>query len=483
MSFFRTPLLDWLLFLAFAASRLILSQLHGLGVDEAHYALYGAKLDLSYFDHPPLIGWVESPFLFFFGRQEWAVRLPAILCGVISSALVYRLCLRLSTEPSRARWAALALNGSFLVSGLWLMFLPDSLLLVLVLFLIFTVLNILTLNRRRDWVLFGLCLGLCGLTKYTAILFIPALLGFSLSTGQWRKIFSVNGLMAVIVAALTIAPVIIWNIQHDWISFKYQTNHVLGQGQQSWAHLAQFLVTQLVAYNPLLIIMTLTGLLARFGRRSHPWPDPADPTLIQLILWLALPQILFFTFSSLKEVALPHWTFVGWALLIPLAVLLLPPSRRWWRGVIAISLGLNLFLMLEFAVGIFQFQPYQSPYADLVGWRELHDEIALILKTTSSKSEISIGVTNWTLGSRAHFYLEDLAPIVVLDNRFDQFDLWEKPAPHGAKILLLEWHGFEAETTGFHCLERQAIKEILFKAKQQVANSVRLSWCSTESSE
>ena len=30
-----------------------------LGVDEAHYALYGMLPDWSYFDHPPLTGWLQ----------------------------------------------------------------------------------------------------------------------------------------------------------------------------------------------------------------------------------------------------------------------------------------------------------------------------------------------------------------------------------------------------------------------------------------
>ena len=34
-----------------------------LSVDEAHYALYASHLDWSYFDHPPLVGWLQWPAL------------------------------------------------------------------------------------------------------------------------------------------------------------------------------------------------------------------------------------------------------------------------------------------------------------------------------------------------------------------------------------------------------------------------------------
>jgi 4-amino-4-deoxy-L-arabinose transferase-like glycosyltransferase len=35
----------------------------GLSVDEAHYLLYAAYPDWSYFDHPPLVGWVQWPLV------------------------------------------------------------------------------------------------------------------------------------------------------------------------------------------------------------------------------------------------------------------------------------------------------------------------------------------------------------------------------------------------------------------------------------
>ena len=39
---------------------LYLGFLLNLSVDEAHYALYGIHLDWSYFDHPPMVGWIQA---------------------------------------------------------------------------------------------------------------------------------------------------------------------------------------------------------------------------------------------------------------------------------------------------------------------------------------------------------------------------------------------------------------------------------------
>ena len=51
----------------------------GLSVDEAHYALYAAHPDWSYFDHPPLVGWAQWP-LVALGAPTLALRLvPELL--------------------------------------------------------------------------------------------------------------------------------------------------------------------------------------------------------------------------------------------------------------------------------------------------------------------------------------------------------------------------------------------------------------------
>ena len=54
--------LRWLL-LALFALHLVVGAAVGLSVDEAHYALYAAHPALSYFDHPPLVGWVQMPLV------------------------------------------------------------------------------------------------------------------------------------------------------------------------------------------------------------------------------------------------------------------------------------------------------------------------------------------------------------------------------------------------------------------------------------
>ena len=50
-----------------------------LSTDEAHYALYALHPDWSYFDHPPLVGWIQI-IPVWLGADDGLIRLiPEIL--------------------------------------------------------------------------------------------------------------------------------------------------------------------------------------------------------------------------------------------------------------------------------------------------------------------------------------------------------------------------------------------------------------------
>ena len=61
-----------------------------LSADEAHYALYGINLDWSYFDHPPLVGWLNALVLLV-SQNEFALRLLPIFMFAGVSLVIYQL--------------------------------------------------------------------------------------------------------------------------------------------------------------------------------------------------------------------------------------------------------------------------------------------------------------------------------------------------------------------------------------------------------
>ena len=179
-----------LLIAFFTLIRLLVAPSFGLGVDEAHYILYATHPALSYFDHPPLVGWLHAPFYYLLGTNELLARLPAIILFALTSFLAYRFTMAVSASKKISLLAVLALNSSFMFNALSLMLLPDSILLVLIFLFVFVVRKIEESPQLKYFIWLGLILGLAGLAKYTSILLVPPFLAYWLLRKRYDLIMS-----------------------------------------------------------------------------------------------------------------------------------------------------------------------------------------------------------------------------------------------------------------------------------------------------
>ena len=394
----------FLYFILFVALlRLLLAPLVGLGVDEAHYLLYALNLDLSYFDHPPLVGWIQYIFISVFGDEEFGARVAAILIGFFTSIFIYKLIYDINKNAKTAFIAVLALHASFLFNALFIMLMPDTLLFLLILPVIFTVIELEKRNSYTMWILLGILLGLSGLAKYTAILFLIPIILYFLVKKRYDLLFSIKIIPAVIVALLIVFPVIVWNIQNDWASLAYQSNHVVGSNTIKWNGFIQSLGAQIGAYNPFLVPLAFYGLYRALRSQNN--------TLFLSGLF-GLTLIIFFTYASLYKTALPHWSALFYLLFIPIGAFYIIDS---WKKYLyfAISFGL-LLSALSYAELAFKFIPqtdYNSIHRDIYGWDKIMKRANSFMHDNSKEA---IAVTNWTLASRAIYYNRDYNSSIYL---------------------------------------------------------------------
>ena len=439
-SLFAAPLNIRLLLVMACTLHFVLGASLGLSVDEAHYALYAAHLDWSYFDHPPLVGWAQWP-LVALGAPAWVLRLVPELLWLGTALLVYRLAERLDSARSGQAgfWAVLTLTLAPLLHVLGIGLLPDTLLVFFTLTLMGLTLDLMdatTVQRPLPWLLLGVTLGLAGLSKYTAILAVPAVTVCLLLAHGWRVLRNPWLWLALGVALLLVMPVAYWNHANHWISFTYQAKHGAGGGWQA-THVLQFLVVQALVYGPLF----LWGLAG--ARRGV-----ANPTRA-LLLFVAVPFALLAVLSG-GGTSLPHWTAPAWAAMAPFAGSALArgwsQGRRWVIVLVAVAQGLlcvvALGLMLTGGYPVATNTTGQgnstapsNPFADLHGWGEAGERARALAAQQGLKS---VAVQNWTLASRLGWYARPL-PVHVLEDRFDQFDLWAGDLPAGGDTLLVDW--------------------------------------------
>lgn len=403
-----------------------------LSTDEAHYALYGYFPALSYFDHPPLVGWSQLPFFYLSNNPpDWVLRIVPMACHAATLLLLTRFAATYLGLKA-GRWTALIITVAPLPHMLGAAQVPDSLLILwaaALLVITQSLLNPEKVQRLRHWLLLGLVLGLAGLSKYTAAFFVPSIIAVLIYAHGWRLLRTPGPWLAMLLATVLISPVIIWNAQNEWISFVYQGAH--GAGNKSWqaGRVAQQLILQLLVYGPLLTLLPIALL------RQHQPTSSNSP--LSLCLALALPFLLVMFFLAGRSNALPHWTAPAWLLLAPVAGYAASQTRQNWKRWLFGFQGLLCITLVGWMLSGGTPDPHglKNPPADLYGWS---DAGKTAQQLAQDRGINHLAVQNWSIASRLAWYARPL-PVNVLDTRFDQFDLWYGNLPIGTDALLVDW--------------------------------------------
>ena len=218
-----------------AAIRLLCAVSLGLGNDEAYHSLYAAHPALSYFDHPPMMAWVELAGLAVSRgvTAPWALRIGFIVLFAGSTWILARMTSRYYGAKA-GFLAALALNLTGYYGLAASMFaLPDGPLL----FFWLLTLDRLSLaleepdsGRLRYWIEAGLAWGGAMLSKYHAI-FIPmgVVSLLLLDARRRRRLLQPGPYLALAIGVAVFSPVLIWNARHGWVSFLFQGGRAVGE--------------------------------------------------------------------------------------------------------------------------------------------------------------------------------------------------------------------------------------------------------------
>ncbi len=418
-------------------------------VDEAHYAYYAARLDWSYFDHPPLVGWAQWP-LVAIGAPDGMIRLVPQLLWLVACLQAYHLTRQLcrlqavgdarAADPNMAGlWAVGLILLAPVMHVLAVGLLPDTLLMVITLAIMQASLGLSDPDhaaRTKPWLWLGMLLGLAGLAKYTAI--FPALaLTICLAMQHGPRLLTRPGpWLAMLIGAVMVSPVIYWNATHDWISFVYQINHGAG-GTWKLRRFLAFFGVQLISYGPLLV---LGAIWAMISIKKHP-----NRQQFGLLLFSLIPFTIT-AYLSGGGGSLPHWTAPAWLAMTPFAAIAIAihwhgPAQRlirtlaWAQGLICLVAFVVLFSGGLPGVSQSDALGKKNPIADLWGW----DEAGKMAQALSEKTHVqTLAVRNWTLASRLAWYARPM-PVVVIDKRFDQFDLWFSAMQPGSSALFVNW--------------------------------------------
>ena len=398
--------------------KLIASSLLELGNDEVYYWTYALQPDWNHFDHPPMVGWLIRATTFnLHWVNEVSLRLGAVVCAALSTRIIFKLGKLLA--GARLGWYAALLYTCCVYTGFisGLFILPDSPQMLFWTAALYLMAHLFIKNADQKtsvWILLGLMIGLAALCKVHA-LFLWAGFGLFLLATNSRWLLNWRFYIGVLVTAICIIPIVYWNIENDFITYRFHSERVTHTSLQ-WDMLGREIGGEFAYQNPVVFILIGIAVFALFTRRIRFGTKKVKTWL----LCMSIPMILLFWGVALFNPTLPHWSGPGYIPLFFVAALFLEQrSRQAFPVVLTVAFTLVLVTLVT-GIGMIRLAPVNfgshekqnygeyCPTLDMSGWKTFSaDFSALVQKDVTAgtmKANSPILTDKWFPGGHLEFY-------------------------------------------------------------------------------
>lgn len=376
------PLLGVLLFKALFIVYVVLHAGIGLGPDEAQYWTWSQEPAVGYYSKPPGIAWEIWAGTQLFGNTELGVRSGALFIGTLLPLAVYFLGRAARLSSTASFWAAMVMAWSPL--GIMASFLAITDGGMVFFWTVATALIVRGLSRQEScsYYLLGLLIGCGALFKWlTYELWIPvAAIAFLFPA--WRSYHLLGG---IFVSLLGLLPSLIWNMNHEWATFRHVGATVwtketvdVGTTQLIKGNALDFLGAQAVLFSPVLFILMLFAFWSLWKKRA------SLSASLAFCGWLSAILIGSYSFIAIFKKMQGNWVdFAYPTAAVVVAWYAWDTSQRlrpWLVGGVIFS---ALLCFLTFAIpavqadNLFAISYKINPFRHNVGWDALHQELAI----------------------------------------------------------------------------------------------------------
>ncbi len=388
--------------------------LHG---DEAYYWLWSHRLQAGYYDHPPMIALMIAATNLI-SQAEWGVRLVNVLAMSVAAWVVFVFGRELR-DAKTGLWGVVIFESVVLVHAGYTIVTTDSPLILFWSLALLSSWRVVTRGRTSDFIWTGLFIGLMMMSKYTAVLFVLALLIFLLL--RRRDLFAdVRTWMAMGIAALVITPLLWWNWKHDWISFLFQLHHGGGADHITWNYFTEIIGAQFGVFTPVFAAV-LFWSLAREKLFSK------DDSLFFLAVMTVTP-LLFFLYKSLHVHIELNYTapaYISGTVLTAYVLASRDMKKTFYAGV-----GTALFLSLVARAGLLFWLPVVQDR--MYGNREAVEKL-----NAHRRPGDALYADHLTTAALLTYYSPDRPDVrIPTPTRYSQYDMWDDGSPYAPGLYL-----------------------------------------------
>lgn len=358
--------------------------------DEVYYWSWARPLQFSYYDHPPLTAYMIRLSTSVFGDSIFGFRVPACLAMVFVAAVINHLSRPKSLLPGILLTPLFTL-GAVLIT-------PDTPLLCCWAAYVWWLVEVhRMLTPLADegatapepipipwwmWLLGGVILGCGVLGKYTMALAVPSgFVSFCLVWRQWKRWlpgYIAHGVVSFIVAS----PILIHNIQHDFVPLLFQWRHSMGDSRPGLKPFGEFVGVQLLLFGTLPFFL-YPWVVWSFKRLCE------NPRLRVCTCLYALPMT-FFLYKATRAPLQGNWALVMFVSFWPLAAAWYETVRqsRFWRWSTASAFIIPAACVLVLGIHIVNPLPFIPAEGDRVTRQyALNDATHQIAETIRRRGE------------------------------------------------------------------------------------------------
>jgi 4-amino-4-deoxy-L-arabinose transferase-like glycosyltransferase len=296
------------------------------------------------------------------------------------------------------------------------------------------------------WIAAGAASGAAMASKYTGILIPAAVLIALLVRRPLRPQLTKPGpYLACAVAVLMLLPVLIWNGDHDWLSFGFQLRHGLA-GRARGTTVGR--VLEMIGGQAGLVSPILFALMAAAVWRALRRPATDAHFLLAVV---ATFSFAFFMVSALRKPVEANWPALAYVAAIPLLASAAFGERgwRWFRAGWALAAALTLVIYAHAVTSVLPIPPTKDPIARGAGWAALARAVETARDATRSPGRrplyaVHIGAERYQDASELAFHIHGQPPTVSLNllGRPNQYDLWpgfaQRATPGDALVAALD---------------------------------------------
>ena len=408
---------------ALTALRVIYASVLELRTDEAYYWTWSKENVLSFLDHPPMIAWFIRFGTAIFGDTNLGVRFAGIVAMLVTQLLLADIVRRV-THDFRAVVLAVLMPEAAVYYGLLMAKVsPDVALIPFAVAMAWALVRLNESGDARWWLAAGVFAGLSLLSKFTAVMLFPAVLAFML-VPDWRRrwLLSRYPWFAALIAVVLFLPVLIWNSQHDWASFRFQLVRAVATHDLSLRTVGDYIGLQFALVGFILLPVVLSGLALTAWRGYR----RRDPVAILLSTAVIVP-FFYFLLKSLTLRVGDTWPMFMWpigfaATAINIAMVpregfpawMIKSTVSWAYAAIGSGVVMVVLVFLYYVVSPWNFAGRTDPIGGEAGYQQVVDRAQAELQKIGATW---IATTDYRTYAMLRWYFKDRVPVIQINER------------------------------------------------------------------